>query len=197
MEKPRFTVKLTHSRATFEALAHMQYDLFCGRNRFARYVISIAAIVCGMLNAQKSWLYYLLIAYGCYLITSTYSSANHTAHKLCQQLESSGLSYPSSRYEFTEKAMLTYSEPDNELLSSLPYGDICALGADYQNFYIFRDEHSGYMIPRSAFDPESDEAQRFRNFVEKRSGKVFSIRKSPISRVMAYFRQKENETYRL
>ena len=46
-EKPFFEVKMQHDEDSLVSLAHMQYDLFCTRNRAARSILSILFI--GML----------------------------------------------------------------------------------------------------------------------------------------------------
>ena len=78
---PIFQATIQHDDKTFESLAHMQYDLFCKSNRISRTILSVGAILLGIVNSE-AWWGILVIAYGCYLSTSTYASANHTAHKL-------------------------------------------------------------------------------------------------------------------
>ena len=92
---PVFETTIQHNDKTFESLAHMQYDLFCKGNRVGRTILSIAAILLGIANSE-SWWGILLIAYGCYINTSTYASANHTAHKLAKQIRASGMDFPFS-----------------------------------------------------------------------------------------------------
>ena len=99
-----YSVTMRHDEKSLEALAHMQYDLFCRGNRIARSALSVAAVFAGILRFQDWW-GILLVAYGCYLVTSTYSAANHTAHKLAKQIRDSGMPFPASRYTFGERAM--------------------------------------------------------------------------------------------
>ena len=79
---------MQHDEKTFEALSRMQYDLFCSSNRITRTILSILLIAAGIVNFTQWW-GILLAAYGCYLTTSTYSSANHTAHRLAEQIKNS------------------------------------------------------------------------------------------------------------
>ena len=76
-----FEIKMQHDEDTLEAMAHMQYDLFCKSNRIVRSLLSVGFILLGVVN-HDTWWGILVIAYGCYLTTSTYASANHTARKL-------------------------------------------------------------------------------------------------------------------
>lgn len=76
-----YKIEMHHNEKTFESLSRMQYDLFCASNRITRTILSILFIAGGIINLSEWW-GILLAAYGCYLTTSTYSSANHTAHKL-------------------------------------------------------------------------------------------------------------------
>ena len=94
-----YQVEMQHTEKSFEALAHMQYDLFCMGNRVARSLLSLVLVILGVVNFSQWW-GILITAYGCYLVTSTYSAANHTAHKLTKQLRDSGLDFPASRFLF-------------------------------------------------------------------------------------------------
>ena len=107
----RYTIKMQHDEKTFEALSRMQYDLFCSSNRITRTILSILLIAAGIVNFTQWW-GILLAAYGCYLTTSTYSSANHTAHRLAEQIKNSGMPFPSSRYEFSDDHIEKRSFPE-------------------------------------------------------------------------------------
>lgn len=190
----KFTVKMKHSEQSLTALAHMQYDLFCKRNRISRTITAAIAIVAGVALAPRSWMYYLLIAYGCFLLTSTYASANHTARKTAEAIKSAGLDFPSSRYEFEEDKMRVFSLPDNEELDPLPYSAVRDLGSDMKYYYIFRDEHGGYMIPYSQL---GDSRNDFHVFMEKKTGKSFRRNQAPIKRLMNAVKQRNDEPYHL
>ena len=41
----QYEVEMHHSEESFEALAHMQYNLFCGKNWAARSFISLALVL--------------------------------------------------------------------------------------------------------------------------------------------------------
>ena len=86
MDQYLYKVTMTHNEDSLTALAHMQYDLFCTRNFIARSLISLVAIAVGALYFSKVW-GIALLAYGGYLITSTYSSSNHTVKKLVESIE--------------------------------------------------------------------------------------------------------------
>lgn len=189
-----FETRMKHSEDSLEALSHMQYDLFCGRNRIARTLISVVMIMLGVMN-YSTWWGILVIAYGCYLTTSRYSSANHTAHKLAQQIKSSGMDFPESRFVFEEDAMHIVSLPEEqELNDSLPYCDVSRLGEDTDYFYIFRNEYGGYMLSKSKLGEKSDE---FRAFLEKKTGQTFAQPRSPLRRLLAHRRRHEDEPYHL
>ncbi len=170
------------------ALSHMQYDLFCQQNRVVRSLISVTCILIGLVKAD-SWWALLLIAYGCYLTTSTYSSSNRTAHKLAAQMQAGG-GFPRSRYVFEQKAMRVFSLPDGEELSPLPYGQVAGLGEDRDAFYLFRDSYGGYRIPKSAL---GDREEDFRRMVERRSGRRFVRRTTPFNRLRDWMRQRDSE----
>lgn len=51
--------------------------------------------------------------------------------------------------------------PNNSELDPLPYSEIVGLGADLYNYYIFRTEFGGYMIPKSELGDKSEEFRRF------------------------------------
>ena len=77
-----FEVEMRHDRSSLTALSHMQYDLFCQRNRMARGFLSLTLIVIAILYGGGSWWSLLIIAYACYLTTSTYASSNRTARRI-------------------------------------------------------------------------------------------------------------------
>lgn len=178
-----YKLDMEHSKESFEALAHMQYDLFCMSNRIGRSVISLAAIIGGILNSSHWWAI-LLIAYGCYMTTSTYSSPNHTAHKLTRQVEASGLGYPKSHLVFygNEVVITPIPSADNGR-TTLSYQDILRLGEDFQYFYFFRDRFGGYMVPKKTLGDKSD---AFRSFMETATGQKFRSRTAPILRLFNY-----------
>lgn len=176
-----YRITMEHSKESFEALSHMQYDLFCTSNRITRSIIAIAAILCGLLNSSHWWAI-LLIAYGCYLTTSTYSAANHTAHKLLHQVEASGLGFPKSEFFFHDgEAVITPIPAAQGEKTVLPYKDILRLGEDAQYFYLFCDKFGGYMIPKKELG-QKDAA--FRAFMERASGQKFHVHKAPILRLI-------------
>lgn len=175
-----YDVKMQHTDKTFEALSHMQYDLFCKGNLVTRTIMGIAAILLGLTNGS-SWWSILLIAYGCYLFTSKYSSANHTAHKLADQIRESGMPFPSSRYLFQEDRMEILSLPKEERLEeSLRYQDILRLGEDYRYYYLFRNQYGGYMIPKEQLGEQGPD---FCSFLEQKTGLSFRSRTAPVLRV--------------
>lgn len=188
-----FEVEIRHTEKTFEALAHMQYDLFCGGNRAARTVISFALVLAGVLNFSKWW-GVLIVAYGCYLTTSTYSSANHTAHKLAAQIQESGMPFPASRYRFLGSGLEISSLSEKKEITRLSYSQVYRLGEDFSYFYLFRDRYGGYMVPKEAL---GEKAGAFRDFLEKQTGQTFRMRGAPILRVARWLRARENRPERL
>ena len=189
-----FEVEMQHSEDTLEALSHMQYDLFCKSNRIVRSILSLGFVLLGVIN-YESWWGILVIAYGCYLTTSTYASANHTAHKLARQIKDSGMPVPHSRFLFEKNALHIVSLPEEkELNEPLLYSQIVKMGSDLRYYYIFRDQYGGYMIPKDAL---GDDYIAFRDFMEKKTGKIFQVRRSPMLKLRAWIRKKENEPYHL
>lgn len=190
---PIFQATIQHDDKTFESLAHMQYDLFCKSNRISRTILSVAAILIGIVNS-KAWWGILVIAYGCYLSTSTYASANHTAHKLAKQIRETGMDFPASRYEFTEHGLRIISLPDEKITGNLvKYEEFLKLGEDTDHFYLFPNPHGGYMIPKTELAGEED----FRDFVESRTGKVFQSRVPPVVKLLRKRKRRKKEPYHL
>lgn len=166
----------------------MQYDLFCQSNRTARSLISVGCIILGLVMSDRWWAL-LLIAYGCYLTTSTYSSSNRTAHKLAAQMKAAG-GFPRSRYVFEKKRMRVFSLPDEEELTPLVYSEAAGLGEDREAFYLFRDRYGGYRVPKSALGGKED---AFRAQLEGRTGRRFLRRRTPFNRMREWLRARENE----
>lgn len=184
-----YQVTMQHTEESFEALSRMQYNLFCMRNRVSRTVISLILAVVGVLNFSQWW-GILIVAYGCYLTTSTYSAANHTAHKLSAQIKDAGLSFPASRYVFRKDAMEIISLPEETRTGQpLPYSDILRLGEDMNYYYIFRDQFGGFMIPKAAL---GDQAKDFRRFLEEKSGLTFRMRTAPVVHLLRSIRMRGN-----
>lgn len=186
----KFEVKMQHDEDTLVALSHMQYDLFCTRNRVARSVLSVLLVLIALLYGGGSWWSLLIIAYACYLTTSTYASSNRTAHKLSEQLKAANLPFPASQYIFGQDAMRIITLPDGEELDPLPYGKVVQLGEDMKAYYLFRDQYGGYMIPKAELG-EKEEA--FRTFVQSRTGKKFIRRLTPIRRLRMWLDSRKNE----
>jgi len=190
---PIFQSTIQHDDKTFEALAHMQYDLFCKSNRVGRTILSVAAILLGIANSE-AWWGILVIAYGCYLTTSVYASANHTAHKLSKQIRENGMDFPSSRYEFMEHGMRIIALPEEKVIGKLvKYEEFLKLGEDGDSFYLFPNPHGGYMIPKSELAGEDD----FRSFLEHKTGKTVQSRVPPVVKLLRKLKRREKEPYHL
>lgn len=187
---PAFEVEMRHDRASLLALSHMQYDLFCGRNRTARGFLSMTLILIAILYGGGSWWSLLLIAYACYLTTSTYAASNRTANKIADQLEQAGQPLPASRYTFEKNRMRITDLNSGEELDPLPYGEVVGLGEDRDAYYLFRSQYGGYRVPKEALGEREAE---FRRFAENRTGKLFIRRLTPLNRVRAWLRAREQE----
>ena len=175
-----FNVTMKHTEQTIEKLAHMQYDLFCRSNLVARTVLGIGVVLFGIANFS-AWWGVLLIAYGSFLITGKYNAANHTAHKLCRQIQEAGMDFPESRYVFRENSVEIIPLPENTNGVPLVYSDIRRLGEDMDNFYMFRDQYGGYVIPKAEL---GDREAAFRTFLEKKAKQSFSVQMSPLLRLL-------------
>ena len=176
-----YQATMRHDEKTFQALAHMQYDLFCRKNLVMRTVIGIAAMGAGIVNFSQWW-GVLLIVYGSYLTSSKYAQANHTANKLVKGIREAGLEFPVSRYLFRENAMEIITMPENTSLGDpLMYDSVRKLGEDADYFYLFRDQFGGYMIPKKEMGKEVDD---FRFFIEQKTGKVFQTQIAPVFKLL-------------
>ncbi len=190
---PIYQATITHNDKTFEKLAHMQYDLFCKSNRISRTFLSIFAIGAGIVNAE-AWWGMLAIGYGFYLNSSTYASANHTAHKLAKKIRETGMDFPGSRYEFTEHGLRIISLPDEKITGNLvKYEEFLKLGEDGDYFYLFPNPHGGYMIPKSELASKDD----FRNFLEQKTGKSVQSRVPPVVKFLRKLKKRDKEPHHL
>ena len=183
-----FDITMKHTEESLEALAHMQYDLFCGSNRVVRTILSAGMVLLGVIMHEKWWSI-RASAYGCYLPTSPYASASRTAHKLTAQIKAAGTGFPGSRFLFDNDGMhirpLPEKEGEEELL---PYSQFYGLGEDFQYYYIFRNQYGGYMIPKEKLD---EDCRAFRDYVAKKSGKSFILKRSPLAKLRARMRRKQ------
>ena len=176
-----YQATMRHNEKTFQALAHMQYDLFCRRNLVTRSVVSFAAMAVGIMNFSQWW-GVLLIVYGSYLTSAKYAQANHTAGKLVKGIKAAGLDFPVSRYLFRDNAMEIITMPENTSLGDpLMYSDVLKLGEDGDYFYLFRDQYGGYMIPKEELGKDVDD---FRFFVEQKAGKTFQTQIAPVFKLI-------------
>lgn len=182
MTKYEFTME--HSAGSFEALAHMQYDLFCRVNRVARFLVGIGAGLIGVMN-MSVWWGMLLLVYGGYMLSGRYSSANHTARKLSRQLEESGAPYPRTRFLFHEQAVeiLDLNDPSAPQVF-LKYAEVQAVGEDYRYFYLFRDRYGGYMLPKEQL---GEREERFRMDLVERCGRSVQSSSAPALRLLRWF----------
>ena len=185
-----FEVEMRHDRKSLVALSHMQYDLFCARNRTARSVLSAVLIVAALVWGGGSVWSLLVIGYGCYLMTSTYAASNRTAHKIADQLEAAGQPLPASRYVFEKDRMRVYDLNSGGELDALPYGEVLRLGEDMGAYYLFRNEYGGYRIPKTELGEREEE---FRRFVQNKTGKLFIRRLTPLNRVRQFLHARAQE----
>lgn len=186
-----FTVEMRHTEDSLVKLAHMQYDLFCLRNYIARNLLGITVVLIGAYFFSQFW-GILLMAYGIYLMTSTYSAADHNAKKTAAAIESSGLGFPSSRYYFEPGKLRILYHPgreDEEELEPLGYGQFLKLGEDREYFYLFASPNGGYMIPKAALGGQAD---AFRRFLQEKTGKPFFRSRSPLQRLRSWMKDREN-----
>ena len=187
---PTFDIRVKHNEDTLVALSHMQYDLFCTRNRIARSALSAVLIVVGVIYGSNWWSL-LIVGYGVYLMTSTYAAANHTARKLAEQLKAAKLPFPSSRYVFEAERMRIYTLPDGEEMEPLRYSAVLRLGEDRDAYYLFRDPYGGYRVPKKALGEREEE---FRSFIQTKTGKIiYRRRPTPLQRLREWLRRREQE----
>ena len=137
-----YEVTMQHNADSLLALSRMQYDLFCTRNRIVRTILSAILVIIGVLN-YSAWWGILLLAYGCYLTTSTYVSPDRTAHKLTAQIKQSGKPFPCSRYCFENGGLHIFAMPENKELDPLPYSEVVRVGENASYYFIFRDQFGG------------------------------------------------------
>ncbi len=189
-----FEVEMRHDRMTLSALAHMQYDLFCGRNRAARGFLSLMLILIAILYGSGSWWSLLLIAYACYLTTSTYASSNRTANRIADQLEQAGQPLPASRYLFEGSRMRIIDLNSGEELDPLPYREVAGLGEDRDAYYLFRSQYGGYRIPKEAL---GEREEPFRLFVQKKTGRIFVRRLTLFNRIRTWLHARDQEPMHL
>ena len=185
-----FEVEMRHDRQSLISLSHMQYDLFCQRNRMARGFLSLMLIVIAILYGGGSWWSLLIIAYACYLTTSTYASSNRTARRIADQLEQAGLPLPASRYIFEKSRMRIVDLNSGEELDPVAYGEIFGLGEDRDALYLFRSQYGGYRVPKEALGERED---AFRHFIQDKTGLLFIRRLTPINRVRSWLHARESE----
>ena len=194
--KKSYIITMRHDEKTLTALSHMQYDLFCTRNYIVRNILAMAAILVGGWYFKQIW-GILLLAYGTYLLTSTYASANHTARKLIAAIQANGGSFPSSRYFFEDRHIRILYHPgesDEEELDPVGYGAVQKLGEDRAYLYLFTSDRGGYMIPKKAL---GDDESGFREFIRQRTRMDFQRSRLPMSRFRAWLYEREHRGPRL
>lgn len=182
-------VTLKHNERTLTALAHKQYDLFCGANRNTRTILAMGLFILGVSNVE-SWWGLLMIAYGSFLLTGKYNAANRTARQITEQLKASGEDYPSSKYIFDEHKMRIITLPNESELDPLPYSKIAGLGEDATYFYIFQNEYGGYLIPKEQLGDRVDE---FKILLEQKSGKFFITNRSRFIHLRQWMRDRQEQ----
>ncbi len=84
--------------------------------------------------------------------------------------------------------------PNNSELDPLPYSEVVGLGADLYNYYIFRTEFGGYMIPKSS---SAIRAMSFNALSRKKTGKLFVSKRSRFVRLREWMHRRDNEPYHL
>lgn len=184
MEKDNviYSIIFVHTAETLKLLSRAQYDLFCKSNLYIRTVISIVLIFVSI-NFLDKWYGPLMLLYGAYLLLSKYMQADYTSRKLVKTIEESGKPFPKSRYDFFNDRMEVYRLDDesNSLIDTLYYKDAKGIYDDFVNYYIFRDNFGGYVIPKVSLKDKEDE---FREFIEKRTYKEMKSKLPPVVRLI-------------
>lgn len=184
MEKDNviYSIIFVHTAETLKLLSRAQYDLFCKSNLYIRTVISIVLIFVSI-NFLDKWYGPLMLLYGAYLLLSKYMQADYTSRKLVKTIEESGKPFPKSRYDFFNDRMEVYRLDDgsNSLIDTLYYKDAKGIYDDFVNYYIFRDNFGGYVIPKVSLRDKEDE---FREFIEKRTYKEMKSKLPPVVRLI-------------
>ena len=172
-----YTITMQHSEETFELLSRKQYDLFCMKNRLVRLLICAVCVVIGMMNFE-AWWGILLTGYGCYMLTSTYAQANHTAHKMAKLIRERGMPFPASRYVFKKNyfEITVLPEREDEEAERVSYKDLERVAEDGDYFYLFRNQYGGYMVPKAQLNKRVDD---FRAFLEERTGQMMHVKAAP------------------
>jgi len=172
-----YRVTMQHSEKTFELLSRKQYDLFCRSNRMMRMLIMAVCVYLGITNFEQWW-GILLTAYGCYMLTSTYSQPNHTAHKLAKQIRERGMPFPAAEYVFRKNYMEIIVLPvkEDEENEHLKYNELEKIAEDGDYFYLFRNRYGGYMVPKNQLQGQVD---LFRDFLETQTGQFCEINTAP------------------
>ena len=177
----KFSFEMHHTPESFEALAHMQYDLFCTTNLVVRMILSFAFLIIGV-NNLNVWWGILLSVYGAYLLNTRYASANHTAHKLTAQLEAAKVPFPASRFCFYDDRMDILPLPEDAgEVTGLTYQDFFRMAEDSNYLYIFRDKFGGYMIPKASLQ---EREEPFRRFLQEKTGKTIYRKRTPAQRFL-------------
>ena len=188
-----YDISMKHDEDSLYALAHMQYDLFSTRNFVARSLLSLVLIGVGAYFFAHVW-GIALLAYGAYLMTSTYSASNYRVRKLLEEIQSSGSGFPSSRYLFEDKRITIIYHPgkkDEAQLAPVFYTALIRLGEDGRFFYLFPHERGGYCVPKEAL---GEKKEAFRRFIEEKSGQHFYRRRpSPLQRVREWLKRRASE----
>ncbi len=188
-----FEFEMQHTPESFEALAHMQYDLFCATNRMVKFILSLVCLVIGTTNLNVWW-GIPLAAYGAFLLNTRYASSNHTANKLTARLEAANLPFPASRFCFYDDRMDIIPLPEGSgEVSSLSYGDFFRMAEDTDHIYIFRNQFGGYMIPKAQIGGND---AVFRRFLREKTGKDIKKKIRPAQRVfreIQFFQARRNE----
>lgn len=206
--RPVFKLRMQHTEETLTALSRMQYALFCGANRTARTVISLALLLLGIRYMERWW-GMLVIAYGGFLLVSTRQAATRPARKMIEQMKAGNVPMPASTYSFYRAGLVVtpldlekpaeapvYDVDEGEDYGSkpvqgvalgeneqfLPYSKVYRLGEDSESFYIFRDQYGGYAVPKQLLGEREEE---FKSFIEQHCDQTFRSGSSPVQRLMA------------
>lgn len=184
MEKDNviYSINFVHTAETLKLLSRAQYDLFCKSNFYIKLVLSIVLIFVSI-NILDKWYGPLILLYGIYLLLSKYMQSDYTSRKLVRTIEESDKPFPASRYDFFDDRMEIYRLDDgsNSLTDTLYYKNVKGIYDDLVNYYIFRDQYGGYVIPKSFLLNKEDE---FRNFLELRTHKDVKSKLPPVVKLI-------------
>ncbi len=145
-------VTMQHTEDTVHRLAKVQFNTYSMGVKVVSMLVSVILLLLGMSEKFGAATSLVLMALGCWTLTSMNAPARRNAKKIIAQTKGD---LPCSEFRFEEKGITVCGDGKTD---KVEYGKLYSLITDGSYLYLFLNRYSAYMIPLNHMDPADGDA---------------------------------------